>query len=92
MPLRLIFMGTPDFAVPTLIELVGRRPRDRRGLYPRAEARRPRHGVAGYAGGARGEALGLSGADAEDARDTEEAQAEFARVRMRMPRWSWPMA
>ncbi len=24
MPLRLIFMGTPDFAVPTLIELVGR--------------------------------------------------------------------
>jgi methionyl-tRNA formyltransferase len=25
MPLRLIFMGTPDFAVPTLIEIVGRR-------------------------------------------------------------------
>src|SRR5580765_3201584 len=24
MPLRLIFMGTPDFAVPTLIEVVGR--------------------------------------------------------------------
>jgi methionyl-tRNA formyltransferase len=24
MPLRLVFMGTPDFAVPTLIELVGR--------------------------------------------------------------------
>jgi methionyl-tRNA formyltransferase len=24
MPLRLIFMGTPDFAVPTLVELVGR--------------------------------------------------------------------
>src|ERR1700741_2347647 len=24
MPLRLIFMGTPDFAVPTLIEIVGR--------------------------------------------------------------------
>src|SRR5262249_10582982 len=23
MPLRLIFMGTPDFAVPTLIEIVG---------------------------------------------------------------------
>src|ERR1700710_1592426 len=23
MPLRLIFMGTPDFAVPTLLELVG---------------------------------------------------------------------
>src|SRR5690349_15049263 len=24
MPLRLVFMGTPDFAVPTLIELAGR--------------------------------------------------------------------
>ena len=23
MPLRLVFMGTPDFAVPTLVELVG---------------------------------------------------------------------
>src|SRR5262249_27261885 len=24
MPLRLIFMGTPDFALPTLVEIVGR--------------------------------------------------------------------
>ena len=24
MPLRLIFMGTPDFAVPTMLELAGR--------------------------------------------------------------------
>ena len=24
MPLRIVFMGTPDFAVPTLIEIVGR--------------------------------------------------------------------
>ena len=24
MPLRLVFMGTPDFAVPTLVEIVGR--------------------------------------------------------------------
>ena len=24
MPLRLVFMGTPDFAVPTLLDLVGR--------------------------------------------------------------------
>ena len=23
MPLRLVFMGTPDFAVPTLVEIVG---------------------------------------------------------------------
>jgi methionyl-tRNA formyltransferase len=46
MPLRLIFMGTPDFAVPTLLELVGRghdiaavytrapKPAGRRGLKP----------------------------------------------------------
>jgi methionyl-tRNA formyltransferase len=46
MPLRLIFMGTPDFAVPTLVELAGRghdiaavytraaRPGGRRGLEP----------------------------------------------------------
>src|SRR3954467_11098765 len=26
MPLRLIFMGTPDFAVPALIEIIGRGP------------------------------------------------------------------
>ena len=24
MPLRIVFMGTPDFAVPTLVEIVGR--------------------------------------------------------------------
>ena len=23
MPLRLVFMGTPDFAIPTLLELIG---------------------------------------------------------------------
>src|SRR5262245_23109441 len=46
MPLRLVFMGTPDFAVPTLVEIVGRghevvavytrapKPGGRRGLEP----------------------------------------------------------
>ena len=46
MPLRLIFMGTPDFAVPTLLELSGQghdiaavytraaKPGGRRGLEP----------------------------------------------------------
>src|SRR3954453_1603135 len=34
MPLRLIFMGTPDFAVPTLVELVGRG-HDIAGVYTR---------------------------------------------------------
>src|SRR5262249_54689001 len=56
MPLRLIFMGTPDFAVPTLVELVGRghdvaavytppaKPAGRRGLdvVPRAVEREAR--------------------------------------------------
>ena len=41
MPLRLVFMGTPDFAVPTLVEIVGRGHERRGGLHPRAQARRP---------------------------------------------------
>ena len=35
MPLRLIFMGTPEFAVPTLIELAARGP-DVAAVYTRA--------------------------------------------------------
>jgi len=35
MPLRLVFMGTPDFAVPTLVELVGRE-HDVAAVYTRA--------------------------------------------------------
>ena len=46
MPLRIVFMGTPEFAVPTLVEIVGRdhevvavytrapKPGGRRGLDP----------------------------------------------------------
>jgi methionyl-tRNA formyltransferase len=38
MPLRLIFMGTPDFAVPTLVEIVGRG-HDVAAVYTRAPKR-----------------------------------------------------
>ncbi len=52
MPLRLIFMGTPDFAVPTLLELVAHG-HDIAAVYSRArETRRARHEAATDAGGA----------------------------------------
>ena len=35
MPLSLVFMGTPDFAVPTLVELIGAG-HDIRAVYTRA--------------------------------------------------------
>ncbi|MGZ8322214.1 MAG: methionyl-tRNA formyltransferase, partial [Rhodoplanes sp.] len=35
MPLRLVFMGTPDFAVPTLVEIIGRG-QDIAAVYTRA--------------------------------------------------------
>jgi methionyl-tRNA formyltransferase len=38
MPLRLVFMGTPDFAVPTLVELIGRG-HDVAAVYTRAPKR-----------------------------------------------------
>ncbi len=37
LPLRLVFMGTPDFAVPTLLELVGAGQRSRRSIPARAK-------------------------------------------------------
>ena len=42
MTLRLAFMGTPDFAVPTLAELDRPGPRHRGGLYPAGAAEGPR--------------------------------------------------
>ena len=46
MPLRLIFMGTPDFAVPTLLELVAHG-HEIAAVYTRAaKARRARHEAA----------------------------------------------
>ena len=68
--MRLIFMGTPDFAVPTLIELAARgheiaavytraaKPGGRRGLELQTDAHR-----------ARGAAAWLAGAHAFDAQD-----------------------
>ena len=54
MPLRLVFMGTPDFAVPTLVEIVGRG-HDVAAVYTRApKPAGPRHGVDAERGRARG--------------------------------------
>ena len=74
--MRLIFMGTPDFAVPTLLELAARA-RDRGGLYARGQARR-RRGLDLRRSPVEREARAArpAGAHAEDAED-EEAQAEF---------------
>ena len=45
MSLSIVFMGTPDFSVPTLTEIVGHG-HDRQGrLYPRAGTGRARHGA-----------------------------------------------
>src|ERR1041385_5760531 len=44
MPLRLVFMGTPDFAVPTLVELVGRG-HDVTAVYTRAPKPGGRRGM-----------------------------------------------
>ena len=48
--LRIVFMGTPDFAVPTLAAIVGGRARGRRRLHAAAAAGRARHGGAQVAG------------------------------------------
>ena len=77
MPLRLIFMGTPDFAVPTLLELAARG-HEIAAVYTRA-AKPPaaawscsrRRSSARRAGSA------LPVLHAEDAQDAEAAQAEF---------------
>ena len=91
MPLRLIFMGTPDFAVPTLVEIVGRG-HEVAAVYTRAP--KP-------AGGAgmdlqetpverEARALRHSGSDAEDAAHRGGASRNSARTR-RTRRWSSPM-
>ena len=75
--MRLIFMGTPDFAVPTLLEL------DAAGheiaaVYTRA-AKPAGRGMdcAAKPGRARGQAARPEGRDADDAQKAEEAQAAF---------------
>ena len=58
--MRLIFMGTPDFAVPALDALVARRSRGRRRLHPAAAPGGARAAAAARARcSARAEALGL---------------------------------
>ncbi len=50
MPLRLIFMGTPEFAVPTLLELVAHDHEIVADLYAGGQAGRPRHEIAAKPG------------------------------------------
>ena len=60
MPLRLVFMGTPDFAVPTLVEIVGSG-HEVAAVYTRAPQPAGRgHGVAAEPGRARGAAASAS--------------------------------
>ena len=77
--LRLIFMGTPDFAVPTLLELVGRG-HEIAAVYTRAaEARRPaRPGAAAVAGRARGAPARACRCCTPASLKGAEAQAAFA--------------
>ena len=93
MPLRLVFMGTPDFAVPTLLEIVGQRPRGRRGLYARAEARRAAAwSCSRRRSSARRERLRHSGADAADRCAATRRRPAFRAHRRRCRRGGrlWP--
>ena len=90
MPLRLIFMGTPDFAVPTLTELVGRG-YDIAAVYTRAPKPAGR-GMDLQPSPVERTArqFGLPVLTPKTLR-TEDAQAEFAAHRTPMPPWSSPM-
>ena len=57
--MRVVFMGTPDFAVPTLGGNSGSRAPGRRRLYPAAAAGRARHGRAQARGSRFAEGAGL---------------------------------
>ena len=91
MPLRLIFMGTPDFAVPTLLELVAHG-HEIAAVYTRAPKPAGRgmklQPTPGRAGSA---AARHSRADAEDVEDAGSAARNFART-MPMPPSSSPTA
>ena len=71
MPLRLIFMGTPEFAVPTLRAFADAWSPDHGGLYARGEAGWTRHEDAADGGGAGGAAAGYSRTDADDVKTPE---------------------
>ena len=78
MPLRLIFMGTPDFAVPTLIELAGSG-HDIAAVYTRAPKPAGRRGLERVPSPVEAQArrLGLAIRTPASLRDPQ-AQAEFA--------------
>ena len=91
--LRLIFMGTPDFAVPTLRGRRCSRPFARRGLYPAAAA--GRHGAGSPSSTrpspSRARAAGHRGAHARGLRRRGRAEGVSRSSRPMLP-WSSPMA
>ena len=88
MPLRLVFMGTPDFAVPTLVELAGAG-HAIEAVYTRAPKPKGRGMDLQDTPVAReAKRLGISGADAVDAEDARSAGG-IRRASAPMPRWSW---
>ena len=90
MPLRLIFMGTPDFAVPTLAEIVGRG-HDVAAVYTRAPKPAGRRGLELQPTPVEREArrFGLAGAHAGDAAHAGGAGG-IPRAQAPMPRWWSP--
>ena len=89
--MRLIFMGTPDFAVPTLLELAARG-HEIAAVYTRAPKPAGR-GMEVQVTPVEREArrLGLPVLDAGDVESAEGRRPRSARTRP-MPRWWWPMA
>jgi methionyl-tRNA formyltransferase len=79
MPLRLIFMGTPDFAVPTLVELVGRG-HEVAAVYTRAPKPAGRRGLELVPSPVEREArkLGLPVETPASLRNSAEVQSAFA--------------
>ncbi len=92
MPLRFVFMGTPDFAVPTLLELAGRG-HEIAAVYTRAPKPAGR-GMQLQPTPVEREAqqLGIHRADAEDTEARREALAEVPARTMPMPPSSSPTA
>ena len=91
MPLRLIFMGTPDFAVPTLDAIV-RRGHEVAAVYTRAPKPAGRRGLELTPSPVEREArrMGLAGAHARDVAGRG-GSGGVSRRMAPMPRWWWPM-
>ena len=91
MALRLVFMGTPDFAVPTLLEIVGAG-HEIVAVYTRAPQPAGRGMALRPTPVAReAERFGLPGLHAEDADAAAMRRPPCARMAP-MPRWSSPTA